>query len=343
MLYKTARRLYNIVILKKITNTPNVIEFFAEEINSSHVISSPSAWNLVQKQYSCTPSSILLDQPLQYCEIKKKKIKESIIFGIGGGRSLDIAKSMAKLNKKKCILIPTILSTTAWLNPMASLKDKEKVYHAPGKFNQTVIDPELIAQSPQHLNIGGMADILCGYNSLSDWVLANEIAGERMPKKALDLVLNFLNDIKNDLKSHIPIDSSSIVFITNCFKEALGLCWGLLSGRPVEGSEHFLYYLLEETYNRPMNHGAIIALNTLVCLKLRGQNSLIDPSILQKFYDDIGIKYRLSEQDIPLEIYREALETIQQFVIDRKMKFSLWNLENPYENCSIQEILDWIE
>jgi len=344
MLYKTGHWLFQRIVNKKLLVEFDILSKNIDLFADSYVISSPSAWSNFTENYPVDAKRIILDAPLQLSKIKdvSRGISESHIVGIGGGRVVDCAKVVAKFAKKKCFIVPSILSTTAWLNPTSSLKIGNKVHHEKGRIDSILIDPKYIAMAPQHLNLGGLADILCGYNALSDWVLANQITGERMPKKAKDLVLEMCNHLKTKTLEELPITSDSVPFLINAFKEALGLCWGLLSGRPLEGSEHFLYYALEESYNQPMNHGSIIALNTLLCLRLRGGDALIDPFELRKFYDDLGISYTLRDQNIPSELYGSALESMPEFVIKRKLKFSLWNLENLYKSCSFQEILDWI-
>ncbi len=330
MLFQLAHYLFKKIIVKKIHIERNIISKSLELLRDSCVISSQSAWASFSGHFKVTPSQILFQDSLQLDDIKSlaQNITEERIIGIGGGRVLDCAKAIARIGKKRCILIPTILSTTAWLNLGASLKQGVQVLHFYGIFDRVLVDPVFIALAPQALNIGGIADILCGFNSLSDWILAKEWKGERMPKKALKSVLEFCNGLKDHLDSYLPITPSSIEFIAHKFIEALGLCWGFLSGRPIEGSEHFLYYALEELHDKPMNHGAIIALNTLVCLYIKGKDALIEASVLKTFYDKIGLSYKLSTLNIPLETYKKALQLMGEFVQKRKLGFSIWNL-NP--------------
>ena len=336
MLFKTAQRLFKRLILRKIIIKSNIISKRIEIFEGACVISSPSAWSFFSSHFNTTPSQLIQDHSLQVENVRNtaKTITEEVIIGVGGGRVLDITKAIAKIGKKKCILIPTILSTTAWLNPGASLKDDLKVHHAPGKFDEVLIDPELIAQAPEQLNIGGIADILCGYNSLSDWILAREGKGKELPRNAKGLTLGLCNSIKDNFESYLPITPASIEFIAHSFIEAMRLCWGLRSGRPVEGSEHFLYYALEETYNKPMNHGAIIALNTLVCIISRGESALIDPKTLENLYRDIGISYNLSDQKIPLEIYQKTIRNMKKFVRERNLDYSIWNTDLNLDKIS---------
>ncbi len=341
MLFKTSQWLFKRLILKKIVIESKSITRKKLLFEDSCVISSPSAWSFFLSHFEVNPSQIILDQSIELEKINQsaKDILENRIIGIGGGRVLDAAKVLAKIGKKQCILIPTILSTTAWLNPGSSLKQGSHVYHSSGKFDEVLIDPEFIASAPHNLNIGGIADILCGYNSLSDWILAQKKKGKNMPKNALKLILGLCNNLLNEFESHLPITADSIHFIANNFIKALSLCWGFQSGRPVEGSEHFLYYALEESFNKPMNHGSIIALNTLVCLRLRGKDALIDSVKLIDFFNRIGISYTLSALDIPIEIYKSTLESMPEFVKIHRLKFSIWDTIKKIDQNSIADLL----
>ncbi len=341
MLFQLAHYLFIKIIVKKIRIERNIISKNIDALRDSCVISSQSAWASFSGHFKAIPSQILFQDSLQLDDIKSlaQKITQERIVGIGGGRVLDYAKVLARIAKKECILIPTILSTTAWLNPGASLKQGAQVLHFHGRYDSVFIDPEFIALAPQVLNIGGIADIICGYNSLSDWMLAKEWNAERMPENARIKVLGFLNDLKGHMESYIPITDASIEYIAHKFIEALGLCWGFRSGRPIEGSEHFLYYALEEMYDKPMNHGVIIALNTLICLQLRGKDAIIEATELKKWYDKIGISYKLSALKISLETYKKALQSMGEFANKRKLGFSLWNLNPSIDDAALREIL----
>lgn len=339
MLFKLAQKLYKRIIVNKILIESNIISKKLMMLEGSCIISSPSAWKAFSQRFSVSPSQVIINQSIQIDEIQKTVmiIKEPLIVGIGGGRVLDSAKALAKLGKKKCVLIPTVLSTTAWLNPSASLKHKEKVQHVKGRYDEVLVDPEFIASSPDHLNISGIADILCGYNSMSDWILQRKQKGKNISDAALKLVLDFCDGLSNEFPSYLPVTAASIEYLAHKFIEALGLCWGLRSSWPLEGSEHFLYYALEETYNKPMNHGAIIALNTLLCLKLR-VNALTDVKRLQNFYETLGIPYRLTAQGIPLEIYDVSVKAQGKFVETHKLPYSIWNLGVKSYDC-IQDLI----
>ena len=114
---------------------------------------------------------------------------------------MDATKAIAKLSRKICILIPSILSTTAWINSTASLKKGNQVHHVPGKYNQVIIDSHLIAGAPINLNFGGLMDLLVGYSGLSDWRLKKQKKGKKISEFAEKVVLEYCNRIKAFIES----------------------------------------------------------------------------------------------------------------------------------------------
>ncbi len=312
---------------------------------------------------------------------KKQTFQFDYLIGIGGGRVCDSAKYLAKKLKMTCILIPSVLSTTAWLNPVASLKervhggdsrgmkDKDtgrtfKVVHEKGRRDRILIIPALISSAPFYLNMGGLADILCGYSAIIDWYIAHKVKGKRFPKKVLEEYLPFLEQLK---KSNWQIEEreSWLERLVDGFLTAYSNCFGLLSGRPMEGSEHFLYYLLEKNALEPMNHGQIIALNTLISLWLQerwftkvnteedGNNNTHERKLtgekirniwkdLKRFYDKVGlleqIKLKLGvnkkTKDISMILdnptsllrkYQLNWSQMPKFVKEKQLFYTIWN------------------
>ena len=74
-----------------------------------------------------------------------------------------------------------------------------------------------------------------------------------------------------------------------------------------------------------MNHGAVISLCTLICLRLHGSNSYISPENFTKLMNTCEIKYKLEDLHISKNQFRSLIEGMREFV--KKNKYSIFDLE----------------
>jgi len=291
---------------------------------------------------SPTPTTLILDPSIHIENIKKMavSIQEDLIVGIGGGRIMDATKALAKRAKKACVLIPSILSTTAWLNPTASLKKGPQVYHAKGTYDQIIIDSSLIAAAPAHLNFGGLMDLMVGVSGLTDWKLKKREKGGYFPKLAEQVIVDYCDRIQVFMETTSEITPKVVPQLANYFIEGIANCYGLLSGRPLKSGEHYLYYAIEEQIDRPMNHGALISLCMLICLHLHGTTfSHVPPDALRDLMKICKIKYTLKDLNISHEQLIVILKGMNTFVEVHKYPFSIWNIIHDFDAFSEKDFL----
>ncbi|MBD3352335.1 MAG: iron-containing alcohol dehydrogenase [Candidatus Lokiarchaeota archaeon] len=268
------------------------------------------------------------------------------ILAIGGGMVCDAGKYLAKKWKIPCLLIPSILSTTAWLNSTASLKAGKIVIHKKGRIDRIALCPEYINSAPSHLNLGGIADILCGFSAIGDWKIATLMKKAHLKEKQLARLTSYFEEL---LQTAIELDMDSpesISIISTRMINSQALCYDYLSERVLDGGEHLLYYYLERILNRPLIHGRIIALNTLVCIKLQGNDAIINPERLRQLYSDWNL---YSEDFFTKEfcnVYVESCLNMPQFVRDQKYPYSIWHKfddKNKLTEKTLRRILNWIK
>jgi glycerol dehydrogenase-like iron-containing ADH family enzyme len=289
---------------------------------------------------------ILLNPPLEIDELKLwiPKIHTKWIVGIGGGVIMDTTKYLARESKVKCCLIPSILSTTSWLNMAIALRNKNKLLMA-GAFHahQTIVDPDYILKSPPYMTLAGIADLLCLFSALGDWKIAHQDKGEKISEKAVDEFTKFALSIIAHPELFRENNEQTIRKIYEIFLEALSLCGASLSGRPLEGSEHFLYYCIDELDTRRFIHGNMIAMNILICLRLQGKDALFNPNEIKDFFSKAGIAYNLSANKLTYDDICIALDRIHKFVDDMKLPYSIWNrISNGISEEEKKELVDWL-
>jgi len=109
-------------------------------------------------------------------------LKPCIVFGIGGGVNIDIAKASAFLEKARWITVPTIFAADAMTGIKATFRGEEKgVDGKPheGDYDLTVgpplacvVDTETIKEAPWRFQAAGFADYIAKVCAIEDWNLA---------------------------------------------------------------------------------------------------------------------------------------------------------------------------
>lgn len=260
------------------------------------------------------------------------------IVGIGGGRVNDASKYLAKKAGKKLCLIPSILSTTSWLNMAIALRENNKlVFPCEKHANKIIIDPSLIQKAPSYLNVGGIADLLCCASAIHDWKLDNDLHGTKFSKNGFDAFLTFIDDMVSNPELFNPFNQKSIEQVYEIFLKALCLCGASASGRPLEGSEHYMYYYLDEISSEKIIHGAIIALTTLISLILHENMPLFKK--LKSFFDKVGIRYKPIDLGLSNDTIESMLKKMDDFTKDRNLEFTILNKK---KNIDVEKLLSTI-
>ena len=84
-----------------------------------------------------------------------------------------------------------------------------------------------------------------------------------------------------------------------------------------EGSEHYLFYELEERLKRPFIHGNIIGLGIYLMSRLQNNN----PEFITEMMDESGLIYHTNSMDIKREDLKESMLALKEYV---KSKDKLW-------------------
>jgi glycerol-1-phosphate dehydrogenase [NAD(P)+] len=174
------------------------------------------------------------------------------VVGAGGGKALDVAKSIASLAGLPYYAAPTSVSNDGFCSPQASLTLDGKRRSLPtGLPDAIVVDLDICQRAPLALWHSGVGDLCAKFTAVADWRLAFHRRGVPV----------------NDLAA-LMSDASVFQFMANPVPDGQGirlLATALMlngvameiagSSRPASGSEHLISHALDITATTPRLHG----------------------------------------------------------------------------------------
>lgn len=191
------------------------------------------------------------------------------IVGIGGGRTLDVAKWVGTRLGIPTVSVATSLAHDGITSPVAVLEhgDRRGSYgvHTP---LAVVVDTDFVRRADARITRAGIGDVLSNLSAVADWDLAVRVRGEPRDGLAAAMARTAATAVLDG-----PADLESEAFLTT-LAEALVLS-GLAmvvagSSRPCSGACHEISHALDELYPGPAAHGEQVAVGALFATFLRG-------------------------------------------------------------------------
>ncbi len=232
------------------------------------------------------------------------KEKVNIIAGLGGGKSIDVAKYAAKESGAHFVSIPTVASHDGITSPFSSLKGFERPISKLAKTPDViVIDVDIISQAPRRYNIAGFGDLIGKYTAVLDWKLAHKLRLEYYGEYAASLALmsarhvsQYADEIAAGTKEGYRVLVEALV------SSGVAMCIAG-STRPASGSEHlFAHALSIVARNKPL-HGEAVGVGTIMMSYLHGKNWKRIRNLLKK----VGAPTTARELGVEPEEIVEAL------------------------------------
>ena len=204
-------------------------------------------------------------------EKKVSQNKSDLIIGIGGGRSVDIAKMIGFNLTLPFVSVPTSASHDGIASPFVSIKgDKPHslVTTAPlGVF----VDVDIMKRAPKKLLASGCGDLIAKITAVRDWQLSRDKTGEYYGRYSADLASMSAKILMESSErfSKKGLDVREIV-------EAL-ISAGVASciagsSRPCSGAEHLFSHAVDKLEPGVGLHGEKCGIGTIMMAKLQGQD-----------------------------------------------------------------------
>lgn len=194
------------------------------------------------------------------------------LVGIGGGRTLDVAKYAATRLALPMVAVATNLAHDGIASPVSSL------VHEGGKGSfgvslpmAVVVDLDYVRDSPPRMVRSGIGDVVSNLSALEDWRLARDVRAEPVDGLAETFARTAAEAI---LHRTDGVDSPR--FLT-ALAEALVLSGMAMaaagSSRPCSGGDHEILHAIDLLFPDAGNHGELAGVGALFSFFLRGDEA----------------------------------------------------------------------
>ena len=282
----------------------NVKKIFGQQIDSSLKESKiNSIWHLAT-------SNLVKDT--KQIQKKVKNAKTDLIIGIGGGRSVDIAKLCSFNLRKPFVSIPTSASHDGIASPFVSVRGEKPhslVATAPlGVF----VDVNVIKGAPKKLLASGCGDLMAKVTAVKDWQLGRDKKGEYYGRYSADLASMSAKILIESSPSFSKKGIDARIIVEALISAGVASCIAG-SSRPCSGAEHLFSHAVDHLEFGVGLHGEKVGIGAIMIAKLQGQ----DWKKIVKTLKNVGAPTTAKEIGLKPKVLAKALTIAQSLRPER--------------------------
>jgi len=216
-----------------------------------------------------------------FYKLLSKGEKPGLLVGVGGGRVLDVTKTLAFLLDLEYISVPTSAANDGIASPSLSYLLKVDLKKEFGKKISmakapiaVLADTEIISQAPSVTLQSGCGDLLSKFVAIRDWELAHKLKGENYSEYAASMALMSAEIIVKRADAIRAGGEESARIVVKALIGS-GVAMSIAgSSRPASGSEHLFSHaldLLSRRYGfKPAPHGLQCGIGAIMMMWLHG-------------------------------------------------------------------------
>jgi glycerol-1-phosphate dehydrogenase [NAD(P)+] len=197
------------------------------------------------------------------------------VVGIGGGRTLDVAKYAATRAGVPMVAVATNLAHDGICSPVASLLHR----HGKGSYGVSMplavlVDLDYVRSAPARLVRAGIGDVLSNLSAIEDWLLAQRELGEPVDGLAVAVAQNAAEAV---LGRRDTIDSDAFLVTLAQSLVLSGMAMAVAgSSRPCSGACHEFLHAVDQLFPGVSDHGELAGVGALFATSLRGDDEMFD-------------------------------------------------------------------
>jgi len=272
-------------------------------------------WSCAKDRIGGKPAAVLLADSMEVEALEQQlagaPLVEAVV-AVGGGRAIDLGKFIAWKRNCRLITIPSVISVDAFVTPAAAIRRNHRVeYIGSASPDPLVIDYDLIRTAPPRLNIAGVGDLLSIHTATFDWELSHRAGNNQHELHADDVrrARAVLKDVEKSAFEIRVLSDAGIRAIVEGYIAVNTICLPRGHYRAEEGSEHFLFYELEERTKRAFIHGQIVGLGIYLMSRLQEN----DADGITALMDCIGLHYQPADLGLDRRTLDESLRALRKY------------------------------
>jgi glycerol dehydrogenase len=226
----------------------------------------------------------------------------NFIVGLGGGKTLDTAKTSAWMSKLPVAVVPTIAATDAPCSALSVIYtpsgEFKRYQFLPSNPNLVLVDTEIIAGAPVRLLVSGMGDALATWFEAESCMkkyapnmtgYTGSMSAYSLARLCFDSLLKYGVYAKSACEAHVVTPALEHVVEANTLLSGLGFESG---GLAAAHAIHNGLTALEQTHH--YYHGEKVAFGTLSSLFLTDKPSETIKEVFS-FCEAVGLPTTLAE------------------------------------------------
>jgi glycerol-1-phosphate dehydrogenase [NAD(P)+] len=191
------------------------------------------------------------------------------LVGIGGGKTLDVAKYAASLAGLPMVAVATSLAHDGVASPVASLEEGgRKMSFGVHMPIAVVVDLDYVRRSAPELRRSGIGDVVSNLSAIADWQLAARERGEVVDGLAVTFARTGALAVIDRADS---IDDEPFLYALADALVLSGLAMAVAgSSRPCSGADHEILHAVDHLFPDAAAHGELAGLGAAFACHLRG-------------------------------------------------------------------------